>query len=178
MNKVEVDYTDCFAQTMKRMQKDGLLLVTLGKDGKPNVMTIGWGTIGLVWGRPIFIVFVRPSRYTYGRLEQVDQFTVNVPTEQMGKAAEYCGKVSGRDHDKFKQANLTIVPGKKVKVPVIDECFISYECRVLHTNDLIPDRLSGVVKKEFYPTGDFHRVYFGQILTVYADLPRTYLSSV
>ncbi len=145
-------------------------MVTLGKDGKPNVMTIGWGTIGLVWGRPVFIVFVRPSRYTYSRLEQVEEFTVNVPTEQMGKAAEYCGKVSGRDHDKFKQANLTIVPGKKVKVPVIDECFISYECRVLHTNDLIPERLSGVVKKEFYPKGDFHRVYFGQILTVYADL--------
>ncbi len=132
-------------------------------------MTIGWGTIGLVWGRPVFIVFVRPSRYTYSRLEQVEEFTVNVPTEQMGKAAEYCGKVSGRDHDKFKQANLTIVPGKKVKVPVIDECFISYECRVLHRNDLAPQTLVQAVHDEFYPEDNYHRIYYGEIVASYAE---------
>ncbi len=56
MAKVAVRYADYFAQTIQRMREDGLLLVTLGADGKPNVMTIGWGTIGSIWARPVFIV--------------------------------------------------------------------------------------------------------------------------
>ena len=59
MAKVEVRYTDYFAQTIQRMREDGLLLVTLGADGKPNVMTIGWGTMGSIWSRPVFIVLVQ-----------------------------------------------------------------------------------------------------------------------
>ena len=65
MAKVRVRYTDLFAQTIQRMREDGLLLVTLGADGKANVMTIGWGTMGSIWSRPVFIVLVRPSRHTY-----------------------------------------------------------------------------------------------------------------
>ena len=65
MAKVRVRYTDLFAQTIQRMREDGLLLVTLGADGKANVMTIGWGTKGSIWSRPVFIVLVRPSRHTY-----------------------------------------------------------------------------------------------------------------
>ena len=56
--------------------EEGLLLVTTGADGKANIMTIGWGTIGCIWSRPVFIVLVRPSRHTYSRLEQVSDFTV------------------------------------------------------------------------------------------------------
>jgi len=63
MSKVRVWYADYFAQTIQRMREDGLLLVTLGADGKANVMTIGWGTMGSIWSRPVFIVLVRPSRH-------------------------------------------------------------------------------------------------------------------
>ena len=59
MAKVRVRYTDLFAQTIQRMREDGLLLATLGADGKPNVMTIGWGMMGSIWSRPAFIVLVR-----------------------------------------------------------------------------------------------------------------------
>ena len=65
MAKVTIPYTDFFAETMRRMRDDGLLLVTTDAGGKPNVMTIGWGTIGSIWGRPVFVVLVRPSRYSY-----------------------------------------------------------------------------------------------------------------
>jgi flavin reductase (DIM6/NTAB) family NADH-FMN oxidoreductase RutF len=169
MAKVRVRYTDCFAQTMQRMREDGLLLVTLGADGKPNVMTIGWGMMGAIWSRPIFIVLVRPSRHTYSRLEQVSDFTVNVPPPELAAAVSYCGTVSGRDHDKFQEMHLTPIPAREVRSPIIQECVIHYECRTLHRNDVVPEALAQAVREEAYPRGDFHRIYFGEIVAAYAD---------
>jgi flavin reductase (DIM6/NTAB) family NADH-FMN oxidoreductase RutF len=169
MNKVQVRYSDYFAQTIQRMREDGLLLASMGTDGKANVMTIGWGTIGCIWSRPVFIVLVRPSRYTYSRLEQVSDFTVNVPPPELAAAASYCGSASGRQHDKFQEAQLTPIPSREVRSPVIKECVIHYECRTLHRNDLVPEALAQAVREEFYPKGDFHRVFFGEIVAVYAD---------
>jgi flavin reductase (DIM6/NTAB) family NADH-FMN oxidoreductase RutF len=169
MAKVRVRYTDLFAQTIQRMREDGLLLVTLGGDGKANVMTIGWGTMGSIWSRPVFIVLVRPSRYTYSRLEQVGEFTVNVPPPELAAAASHCGTVSGRDHDKFQEMRLTPIPSRQVRPPIIKECVAHYECRMLHRNDLVPEALAEAVREEFYASDDFHRVYFGEIVAAYAD---------
>ncbi len=162
-------YTDYFAETMRRMREDGLLLVTAGADGKPNVMTIGWATIGSIWARPTMIVLVRPSRYSYSRLEEVGDFTVNVPPTELAAAAAHCGSVSGREHDKFQEMHLTVVPAKQVRAPIIQECPLHYECRTLHRNDLVPAAIAQAVVDQFYPQGDFHRVYFGEIVAAYAD---------
>lgn len=169
MSKVTVHYTDYFRQTIQRMREDGLLLVTASADGKPNVMTIGWGTIGSIWGRPVFIVLVRPSRHTYSRLEEVSEFTVNVPPKELAAAAAHCGTVSGRDNDKFREMRLTTLPSRRVRPPIIAECVLHYECRVLHRNDLDPSALVQAVRDEYYPKGDFHRVYFGEIVASYSD---------
>ncbi len=169
MAKVQVRYTEYFAQTMQRMREDGLLLVSMGADGKANIMTIGWGTIGCIWARPVFIVLVRPSRYTYDRLEQVSDFAVNVPPRELAAAASLCGTVSGRQHDKFQEAQLTPIPSREIRSPIIKECVVHYECRTLHRNDLAPEALVQAVREQFYPGGDFHRVYFGEIVAAYAD---------
>ena len=170
MPKVPVRYTDYFAQTMRRMREDGLLLVTAGADGKPNVMTIGWGTIGSIWSRPIFLVLVRPSRYSYTRLEEsAADFTVNVPPRDLAEAVAHCGTVSGRDRDKFLENHLTPIPSRQVRPPIIEECVIHYECRTIHRNDLAPDTLAQPVQDDFYAQGDYHRIYFGEIVAVYAD---------
>jgi flavin reductase (DIM6/NTAB) family NADH-FMN oxidoreductase RutF len=169
MNKVQVRYTDYFAQTIERMRKDGLLLVSLGRDGKANVMTIGWGVMGSIWSHPVFIVLVRPSRYTYSRLEQVNDFTVNVPPKELSAAVGLCGSVSGREHDKFQEAHLTPIASREVRSPIIKECVVHYECRTLHRNDVAPGALVQAVREEAYPWGDFHRIYFGEIVAAYAD---------
>jgi flavin reductase (DIM6/NTAB) family NADH-FMN oxidoreductase RutF len=170
MPKVPVRYTDYFAQTMRRMREDGLLLVTAGADGKPNVMTIGWATIGSIWSRPVFLVLVRPSRYSYTRLEEsAADFTVNVPPRELAEAVAHCGTVSGRDRDKFPEQRLTPVPSKQVRPPIIQECVLHYECRTIHRNDLAPDTLAQPVQDDFYAEGDYHRIYFGEIVAVYAD---------
>jgi flavin reductase (DIM6/NTAB) family NADH-FMN oxidoreductase RutF len=169
MAKVRLRYTDLFAQTIQRMREDGLLLVTSGADGKANVMTIGWGAIGSIWARPVFIVLVRPSRHSYSRLEQVSEFTVNVPPPELAQAVSHCGTVSGKDHDKFQEMGLTPVPSREVRPPIIKECVVHYECRTLHRNDLAPDALAEAVRETFYASGDFHRVYFGEIVAAYAE---------
>jgi flavin reductase (DIM6/NTAB) family NADH-FMN oxidoreductase RutF len=151
------------------MREEGLLLVTLGADGKPNVMTIGWGTIGAIWARPMFIVLVRPSRHSYTLIEQVSDFTVNVLPKELAAAARLCGGVSGRGHDKFKEAHLTPVPSREVRAPVIKECVVHYECRIVNRTDFPPDNLAQSMRESFYRQGDFHRVYFGEIVACYAD---------
>jgi len=169
MAKVRLRYTDLFAPTIQRIREDGLLLVTQGADGKPNVMTIGWGTMGSIWSRPVFIVLVRPSRHSYSRLEEVNEFTVNVPPPDLASAVSHCGTVSGRDHDKFQETGLTPIPSREVRPPIIKECVVHYECRTLHRNDVVPDALTEAVREEFYADGDFHRVYFGEIVAAYAE---------
>ena len=170
MPKIEVSYTDYLKETNKMLGHGGLLLASTDAKGNPNAMTIGWGTIGIIWAKPIFVVLVRPSRYTYDLIEVTNDFTVNVPTPQLADKVSYCGTVSGRNQNKFKAKGLTIVPGKKVKSPTIEECVINYECRVVHKNDVIPDRLADEIRNRAYRQGDFHRIYFGEILVVYADI--------
>ena len=169
MAKVTIRYTDYFTEAVQRMREDGLLLVTAGADGKANVMTIGWGSIGSIWGRPVFIVLVRPSRHTYSRLEEVGEFTVNVPPRDLAAGVNLCGTVSGRDHDKFQEARLTPAASWQVRPPIIRECVVHYECRILHKNDVVPGALVQAILDDAYAQGDFHRVYFGEIVAAYAD---------
>ena len=170
MDKIKVAYTDYLPETIRILAEPGALLVSSDSDGKSNVMAIGWGMIGVVWGKPIFQVLVRPSRFTYELLGQVKEFTVNIPYPEMRETVMFCGTISGRDCDKFAERNLILVKSETVSPPVIAECGIHYECRVVHTNDIIPGNLSSEIMKSAYSAGDYHRVYFGQILKVSADV--------
>jgi flavin reductase (DIM6/NTAB) family NADH-FMN oxidoreductase RutF len=169
MAKVSMAYTDYFPQIIERMSEDGLLLVSTGTDGKPNVMTIGWGTIGAIWARPIFVALVRHSRHTYSLMEQVSDFTVNVLPRELAEATSLCGTVSGREHNKFQEAQLTPIPSREVRSPVIEECVVHYECRTVNRVDMVPDALVQSVRQQFYKNDDFHRIYFGEIVSSYAD---------
>jgi flavin reductase (DIM6/NTAB) family NADH-FMN oxidoreductase RutF len=169
MAKVLVPYTNYFAQTIQHMNEEGLLLVSVGTDGKPNVMTIGWGMIGSIWSRPMFTVLVRPSRHTYSRMEQVSDFTINVLPRELAAAASLCGTRSGREHDKFQEAHLTPTPSREVRSPVIKECVVHYECRTVHRVDMAPDTLVQSLRDQAYKHGDFHRIYFGEIVASYAE---------
>jgi flavin reductase (DIM6/NTAB) family NADH-FMN oxidoreductase RutF len=158
------DYRDHIEETVRAFGEDRVLLVSRGKEGLPNVMAIGWGTIGMIWRKPIFVVLVRPSRFTYKLIEETGEFTVNVVPPKLKEVVQYCGSVSGRDHDKFKEKKLTAIPSNKVKTPMIKECILHFECRVVNIIDLIPSELEKSIINTFYAKGDFHRVYFGEIL--------------
>lgn len=155
--------------TMQALSSGGALLASVAPDGRPNAMTIGWATIGLVWARPILCVLVRPSRYTYECIEATGDFTVNVLPPGLRSALELCGSRSGRDLDKILQAGLHTSASQRVQSPVIDEAVITYECQVVHRNDLLPAELEPPIPSEFYGSGDYHRVYYGEILSATAE---------
>ena len=163
----EIDVFDMQIETIIQFGKNGLLLVS---GEKANPMTIGWGTIGIIWGKPVFTVLVRPSRYTFGLIEECNEFTVNVPSDELKKQVAICGTKSGRDLDKIKKCNFTITKGKNVSVHYINECYIHYECKVIHKNNVINAELNKNIVKKYYSTGDYHTIYYGEILGVYKEM--------
>lgn len=164
MELKEVEPTYDLARNIRTMQQHGLLLTSVDAVGKPNVMAIGWGSVGVVWGRPVFTVLVRPSRFTWRNMEAAGEFVVSVPTDDMHDVCMHCGTVSGRDHDKFAECSLTTTPADTVRVPLIEQCAMHYECRTLLKNDVIESQLDATVRADAYGGGDFHRIYYGHIL--------------
>jgi len=154
-----------FEETIARLNEPGALLVAGTK--KPNVMTIGWGTVGIIWGRPIFVVYVRPSRFTHHLMKEHGEFTVNIPTADMAAEVSVCGTKSGRDLDKIVECGFTLVPGEKVEVPHIAECPLHYECRTVQTTSVQADTLRRKIRSVYYSSGDLHDIFCGEILGVY-----------
>jgi len=169
MSKIEAAPHDYLAETIHSLGHEGLLLASVSPVGKPNAMAIGWGQIGVMWRMPILVVPVRVSRYTFQCIEHTRDFTVNVVPAEMTEVVEFCGSCSGRDRDKFAEKGLIALPGQKVKSPIIEQCVINYECRVVGFTNVEPGNLTEQVKQSCYPQGDFHRMYFGEILRVCAD---------
>ncbi len=153
-------------ETYERLTSEGLLLAASRPDGRLNPMTIGWGTFGAIWGRPMFLVLVRPSRFTYSCIEAAQDFTVNVLPHAMQDVADYCGTTSGRAIDKMAEKALTALPSRRVASAGIAQANIIYECKVVHHNDVQQPAFPEEILSNYYPEGDFHRVYFGQILNV------------
>jgi flavin reductase (DIM6/NTAB) family NADH-FMN oxidoreductase RutF len=169
MEKLSVSALSYAKETIHVLNHEGLLLASTDGLGRFNVMTIGWGLIGTLWRRPFFLVAVRPSRYTHSLIEATGEFTVNVPAKDMEEILKFCGSVSGRDYDKFKEKQLTALPGKTVRAPIILECPINYECQVLYKVSIQREGLHEKIVQAIYPQGSYHTLYFGEILTTWAD---------
>lgn len=112
-------------------------MVSVGdKDGNTNIITIAWtGTI--CTNPPMLYISVRPERYSYNMIRESGEFVVNLTTEELIKATDYCGVRSGRDVDKWKEAKLT--PGKANELqyaPVIAESPVNIECKVKEVKEL------------------------------------------
>lgn len=149
--------------------KKGAFL-TVKSEEKTNTMTIGWASFGTIWSKPILMVMVRRSRYTYGLIEEAKDFTVSIPVGlDLKKALSYCGTYSGRDVDKIKGANLTLKKAKSIESPIIKECSYHYECKILFTQPMNSDDLDEETKKRFYPIDDMHTLYFGEIVESYTS---------
>lgn len=163
----KVNAFDYVTDVNNLMRDGGLLLVTEGRDLKPNAMTIGWGFIGTMWRRPFFIVAVRQSRYTFKLLEETNKFSVCLPGKNMENVLDICGSKSGRDINKFKELSLTLGRGLETSIPYIDECPVHYECVVAYKDRLEPGYLAKPIENEIYPRKNMHVMYYGEIKGVY-----------
>ena len=111
-----------------------MVSVTDGQ-GNDNIITVAWtGTI--CTNPPMVYISVRPSRYSYKMRKKTGEFVINLTTDELDFATDYCGVRSGRDVDKFKEAHLTKEPAQFVKAPMIKESPVSIECRVTEVKEL------------------------------------------
>ena len=127
------------------------VLVSCGDGEKQNLLTIAWtGTV--CTNPPMCYISVRPERHSYELIKRTGEFVINLTTEELARATDWCGVKSGRDHDKFREMGLTPLPGVEVKAPVVGESPLSIECRV----------------KEILPLGS-HDMFLAEVVAVQAD---------
>ncbi len=161
--------------TIKHVPADAGIIVPLIEKGAfltvqseafLNTMTIGWGMMGLCWRKPVVMVAVRNSRYTFQLIEKTDNFTLSMPSGNLRDEIFYCGTKSGRDVNKFQECGLNTRPAQKVSSPIIDTAGTHLECQLIYKSAMDPGSLS----KDFnalYPEKDYHTLYFGEIMACY-----------
>ena len=112
-----------------------VLVTVADENGKDNIITVAWaGTV--CTNPPMVSISVRPERYSYAMLCETKEFVINLTTEKMAFATDYCGVKSGRDVDKFKETKLTREQASHVGAPLIKESPVSIECRVREIQEL------------------------------------------
>ena len=128
-----------------------VLITAADKRGNANVFTVAWtGTV--CSDPPMVSISVRPERYSHHMIEETGEFVINLTTRNLTRAVDYCGVKSGRDTDKFKDMNLSILSADKVKAPLIKESPVNMECCVKQTLRL-----------------GTHDMYMAEVVAVHAD---------
>ena len=127
------------------------VMVSCGTMEKSNIITVAW--TGILNTNPAMCyISVRPERYSHDIIKENGEFVINLTTEKLARATDWCGVISGRNRDKFKEMKLTKEKGNFVKAPLIKESPVSVECRV----------------KEIIPLGS-HDMFVAEVLSIDAD---------
>ena len=141
-------------------------LVTAGNAEKFNTMTVSWGGLGEIWGKDAVFIFIRPQRYTFEFIEKEDIFTLSFYGNEYKDALKICGSKSGRDIDKVAATGLT---------PVFADGGVTFEqaeytlvCRKMASQFIDSKGFEDEAIEKNYAAGDYHKVYIGEILKVYA----------
>jgi flavin reductase (DIM6/NTAB) family NADH-FMN oxidoreductase RutF len=128
-----------------------ILVTSSDENGKPNIITLAWaGNICSV--PPQIGISVRQRRFSNGLIRKVGEFVVNVPTVDILKETDYCGTVSGRRADKFKETKLTPIKATRVKPPIIRQCPVDIECKVKNVINI-----------------GSHDLFIGEVVNISAD---------
>ena len=164
MQRQEITLTDLVMPTFGAWDS-GWFLLTAGvnrPDGF-NSMTVSWGALGYIWGRPLAVVVVRPQRYTFEFMERSDSFSLCAFPESCRAALNLLGTKSGRDGDKVRASGLTPVTLTQIASPGYAEAELILECRKTYFDDLDPAHfLADFIAPNY--RGDYHRMYFGQVV--------------
>lgn len=134
-----------------------------------NAMTVGWGSLGVMWGLPFVQVVVRPVRYTFQFIEKYDTFTVCAFSETYAPALHLLGNKSGRDGDKISESGLTPIPSLKVAAPGYEQAALILECKKLFWEDMDKEKFLDPRLEKKYPSKDYHRMYYGEILSIQGE---------
>ena len=161
MSFKEIAVEDLKENAFKVIGKDWLL-VTGTANGKSNAMTASWGGLGIMWGKPVAYIFIRPQRYTKEFVDAGQRLTLSVFGEDKRKMMSYFGTVSGRDEDKIAKAGLT--PVDKGDHGYFEEAKIAMVCRKLYAQEMKPQCfIDQESHDKWYPEKDYHTMYVAEI---------------
>ena len=134
-----------------------VLVSVADRQGNANLFTVAWtGTV--CSDPPMVSISVRPERYSYHMIEETGEFVVNLTTEALACATDYCGVKSGRDVDKWGAMKLTPLKGEHVQAPMVAESPVNLECRVTRKLEL-----------------GTHHMFLAEVLAVHVD--ETYMDA-
>lgn len=145
------------------------LLLTSGDFSKKsyNNMIISWGKSGIMWGKNIVDIVVRPSRYTYEFIEKENTFTLCSFGEEHKSKIAILGSKSGREIDKMNMEGLTPIPSTYVAAPSYQEADFVLECKVIYKQDLDVQQIQNSPMETSYNGSDYHRQYTAEIVAIY-----------
>lgn len=157
----EVNFRDV-KENVVSLIADDWALVTAGNGEKLNTMTVSWGSVGELWGKDMATVYIRPQRYTEEFLNSNNYFTISFYPEDKKSIHGICGSKSGRDVDKVKESGLT--PCFYEKAPYFEEAKLVLVCRKVAKSKFEPEQfIDSTIEDKWYPTKDFHYIYYGEI---------------
>ncbi|MEO0237472.1 MAG: flavin reductase [candidate division WOR-3 bacterium] len=155
-----------FKNNIFKLWDDEWVLITAGNKEKFNCMTASWGGFGILWNKPVAFIFIRPTRYTYQFVEKNNYFTLSSFYKKDKKVLSFCGKYSGREHDKIKETGLKPIFLKE-NIIFYEQMKIGIVCEKLYFNDLKEKNFLNKSLLDNYPKKDFHRLYVGEIKNIY-----------
>mgnify|MGYP003899451043 CR=1 FL=1 len=141
------------------------MLITAGTPDNYNTMTASWGGMGVLWGKNVCFVFIRPSRYTYEFMEKNEAFSLSFFTKEWRNALAFCGTRSGRDVDKARETGLKPFPAGNGTTG-FEQARIIIECRKIYFQDITPAQFLDPSIEKNYNGSDYHRMYVGEILDI------------
>jgi len=140
-------------------------LVTSGSKESFNTMTVSWGGVGIMWGKPSAFTFIRPQRYTFDFMEKNEYYTMSFFDEKYRKALQFCGSKSGRDYDKVKETGLTPAFTED-GIPYFEEAKLVLVCKKAYSQFLTEDSFEDKENiSKWYEQKDFHKMYISEIIS-------------
>lgn len=143
---------------------DDWMLITARKDGQVNTMTASWGGLGVMWGKNVAMIVVRPSRYTKAFVDAADTFSLSFLPSAYRKQLNYLGSVSGRDEPKIERSGLTVVDDDGTP------CFAQADriliCRKIFAQVYDPQCFMDPAIDACYPDKDYHTLYYGEVMKI------------
>lgn len=139
------------------------MLITAGDEEKSNTMTASWGGLGIMWGKNVATVYIRPQRYTKEFVDRADRLTISFLSEEYREALGVCGKVSGRDvEDKWEMAGLH--PYAVDGTTAVEEAEMIFVCKKQYHQEMKPECFDVMDNDEkWYPQKDYHVMYIVEI---------------
>jgi len=158
-----ISVEDLLLNPFNLIGKDWMLISSGSKDSF-NMMTAGWGSLGILWGKKVIFCFIRPTRYTYKFVNENDLFTVSFFSSEYREALNICGRYSGRDVDKVKLSGLIPVEDNEYRTVYYDQARLVFICKKIYYQDINPDNFLDESIHNNYPMRDYHRMFVGEIV--------------